>query len=280
MRGPLVEALRGRYLGTSSGLVPTAAAIVVRRTLGSDQGVLTKARVLRPSPDDILDAEQRLSERFRGSDALIHLAGLPHPRVRGATESDFRALNYDGSVNIFRAAKTAGVQRFVFASSAQVYGINRPVRIEQFPILETNHCPTPAEGQSLYGWLKRDVERRLEAECDGRTIQAVSLRLEFPGVRSRYPWNFYISTSVENLVAGFVAAIEAEIPGGSDVFNLADSHVDPGIVDIQEFARSHWPRVPNFTAGNESLLSTERARSVLGYRPRADGTYFSRHVMW
>lgn len=280
MRGPLVDFLGRRPLGTSSGMIATASAAVLRRlTHFAEQG-LVRAGAIRPSSDDILDLRSHLTDRFRGSHAVIHLAGLPHPHVRGASEADFQRLNYEGSVNVFRAARDAGVSKFIFASSCQVYGINKPVRIDQFPILESNYSPTLADGQNVYGHLKQEFERFLERECGAPGMQAIALRLEFPGVRSRYPWNFYISTSVENTVAGFAAAIEADVSAGFDVFNLADRQVDESIVDIQKFLKNRWPEVPNYTAGNECLLSTEKARSLIGYSPKPGGTYFSMYVMW
>jgi hypothetical protein len=51
--------------------------------------------------------------------------------------------------------------------------------------------------------------------------------------------------------------------------------VDKSTVDIQEFVRKRYPRVPNYTTGNECLLSTEKARSLLGYDPREGGTYYT-----
>jgi nucleoside-diphosphate-sugar epimerase len=281
MRGPLVNFLRRRYVGTSHGFAPLVMAVFLRRSFRLTERILTRAGILRVSGDDILDHRSRLVDRFRGNYAVIHLAALPHPNVPGATESDFQRINYEGSVNVFEAAQEAGVPRFIFASSGQVYGINKPVRIDQFPILETNYIPTLADGQNTYGHLKREFERYLEQACARlKSIQAVSLRLEFPGVRSTFPWNLYISTSIENTVAGFVAALEAEQNFGFDIFNLADNHIDENIINIQKFLQQNWPNVPNYTRGNECLLSTEKARSMLGYSPKPGGCYFSFPVMW
>jgi len=280
LRSPWIDLLRGRPLGTCTGVFPRALAVLARRAARVTEQALVRTGALRPTADHILDLRSRLVERFRGSDAVIHLAALPHPNVPGATESDFRRINYDGAVNVFEAAREAGVRKFLFASSGQVYGINKPVRIDQFPILETNHCPTLAEGQNMYGFLKGEFERYLEQQCSGSGIQAVSLRLEFPGVRSRFPWNLYISTSIENTVAGFLRALETDLSTGHDVFNLADRYVDKKVVDIQTFLRENWPEVPNRTAGNECLLGTEKARSLLGYDPKPHGTYYSISVMW
>ena len=281
LRGPLVRILHRKYFGTSTGRVGRAFSYRLRRGLGLVERGLIRTGIIRPTTDDILGFRSQLVRRFRGSYAVIHLAAIPHPFFNGAVASDFQRINYDGAVNVFEAAREAGVRRFVFASSGQVYGINRPIRIDQFPILETNYCPTLDDGQNLYGFLKLEFERYLEGACrekDG--IQAVCLRLECPGIRSTFPDNFYISTSIENTVAGFGAALEADLSAGFEVFNLADAHVDEKIVNVQEFLKNNWPSVPNHTNGNECLLSTEKARKTLGYQPQKNGTYFAHGVVF
>jgi hypothetical protein len=280
MRGYLVDMLRCRHLGTSTSRLSRFLAPKIRRTQSGIEQSLIRNHIIRPVPDDILDIPAHLTERFRGSDAVIHLAALPHPNVPGMTAADFRRINYDGSVNVFEAARAAGVKKFLFASSAQVYNINTPKHIEQFPILETNYLPTIADGQSHYGFFKGEFERYLAQKCTGDDIQAIALRMEFPGVRSLYPWNFYISTSIENTIGGFTRALETDISTGFSAFNLADRYIDPRIVNIQDFLKTTWPDIPNHTAGNECVLSTEKACSILGYDPKQGGTYFSFDVMW
>jgi nucleoside-diphosphate-sugar epimerase len=200
--------------------------------------------------------------------------------VPGAGEEDYRRINYDGAVNVFEAARDAGVPRFIFASSAQVYRINSPVRIDQFPILESNYLPTLAEGQSVYGLLKAEFERYLARACVTGGTQAVALRLECPGVRSNTAGNFYVSTSIENTVAAFASALEAELSTGFEACNVADGHIDPGIVDVQAFLQTHWPTVPNHTHGNEGLLSIDQARRLLGYAPIRGRTYYPLSLIW
>jgi dTDP-4-dehydrorhamnose reductase len=280
MRGFLVDMLRCRYMGTSTSRLSSFLAPKIRHTQSGIERLLIKSHIIHPTPDDILDSSAHLIERFRGSYAVIHLAALPHPNVPGMTAEDFRRINYEGSVHVFEAARAAGVEKFIFASSAQVYQINIPAHLEQFPILETNYLPIIADGQSPYGFYKGEFERYLAQRCTDHEIQAVALRMEFPGVRSVYPWNFYVSTSVENTINGFERALETDLIPGFDTFNLADQYVDPKIVNIQEFLRRHCPDIPNHTTGNECVLSTEKARRLLGYDPKPGGTYYSFDVMW
>lgn len=279
-RGPVIDLMRRRYLGTMKSVPARVAARAIRAAQTRAEPALIRSRLVRPGGDDILDDRDRIAARFAGSHAVIHLAAIPHPHLPGATEEDFVRLNYDAAITVFEAARDAGVANFVFASSAQVYRINDPFRLAQLPIVESNYLPLPAEGQTTYGFLKAAVERYLAGACDTGSTQAVALRLEFPGVQSKEPSNLYVSTSLGNLVAGFSCALRPPSDLGFDVFNLADAEVDPAIVDIQAYIRARWPYVRNRTVGNQCLLGTEKAQRVLGYRPVRDGRYIDAGLLW
>lgn len=278
-RGRLVNLTRRRFLATTTSPARLRAARAIRRGQVRAEPALLRAGAIRRRADDILGERDRLAAAFAGSHAVVHLAGIPHPHQPGAVDADFVRLNYDGAVNVFEATRDARVPNFLFASSAQVYRINDPVRVDELPIPESSHLPLPAEGQTTYGFLKAAFERYLAGRCTSGSTQALALRLEYPGFRSTSPANLYVSTSVDNTVAGFACALRApEL--GFDVFNVADREIDPGVVDIQAYVRARWPFAVNRTVGNECLMSTEKARRLLGYRPVPDGRYVAESLVW
>lgn len=279
-RGAAINLLRRRYLGTSRSSMGQAAARGIGWLQRRASGRLLEGPLLSPTRDNILDMRSRLATRFTGAYAVVHLAGIPHPYLPGVIDADFQRINYDGSVNVFEATRSVGIPKFIFASSGQVYGINSPTRIDQFPILESNYCPTLADGQSMYGFLKLKFEQYLAGACVAGDTQGISLRLEYPGFQSDGAGNFYVSTSIENLVAGVVCALENPADFSFETFNLVDGDVDEKIVDIQAFIRRAWPDVPNFSKGNESLLSVAKAGSLLGYNPTRGGSYFPQSLVW
>jgi len=57
-----------------------------------------------------------------GFDAVIHLAALSNDPLGCLNESCTFEINHTGSVHLARAAKEAGVPRFLFASSCSLYG--------------------------------------------------------------------------------------------------------------------------------------------------------------
>ena len=65
---------------------------------------------------------QALREAFAGTDVVVHLAFM----ITGnAPAKTIREINVDGTLNVFRVARAAGAERFVYASSVAAYGFHR-----------------------------------------------------------------------------------------------------------------------------------------------------------
>jgi nucleoside-diphosphate-sugar epimerase len=61
-------------------------------------------------------------DELQGLDAVVHLAALSNDPLGDLSPSLTYDINYRASVSLARAAKQAGVARFVFASSCSMYG--------------------------------------------------------------------------------------------------------------------------------------------------------------
>ncbi|MBV8480133.1 MAG: NAD-dependent epimerase/dehydratase family protein [Actinobacteria bacterium] len=77
---------------------------------------------LREVRGDIRD-EALLERELRGCDAVIHLACISNDPSFELDPSLGKSINYDAFAPLVRAAKRAGVSRFVYASSSSVYGV-------------------------------------------------------------------------------------------------------------------------------------------------------------
>jgi nucleoside-diphosphate-sugar epimerase len=96
---------------------------------------------------------------FDGFDAVVHLAELSNdPLGENRPEITFK-INHEGSVRIAKAAKQAGVKRFVYASSCSVYGLGSGGDY----LDETS----PANPQTAYAKCKVNVERDVKPLGDG-----------------------------------------------------------------------------------------------------------------
>jgi len=92
---------------------------------------------------------------FEGFDAVVHLAELSNdPLGENRPEVTFK-INHEGSVRIAKAAKQAGVKRFVYASSCSVYGVGSG----EAYLDETS----PTNPQTAYAKCKVNVEKDVSA---------------------------------------------------------------------------------------------------------------------
>ena len=101
--------------------------------------------------EDILN-HQQLAALFRTGkfDAVLHFAAQTQVSFSQNNPVDDAASNILGTINLLDAARAFGVKRFIFASSAAVYG-DAP----ELPITEQ----TPLQPMSFYGLSKLSAER-------------------------------------------------------------------------------------------------------------------------
>lgn len=122
------------------------------------------ATVVRAS---ISDAAARVLTPDSGFEGILHLAGLIAAGESMLRPERYWAANTIGSLALLDAARAAGVPRFVFSSTAAVYG--DPAEL---PIPETA-ATGPA---NTYGATKLAVDLALASEAYAYGLAAVSLR--------------------------------------------------------------------------------------------------------
>ena len=126
---------------------------------------LEVAKVEWASADVVRDD---LAARFRGADAVIHLAWIIQPSR--APEVTTRA-NVDGSARVFRAVAEAGVAALVYASSVGAYSKGPKDRAVD------ESWPTDGTEGSYYSRQKAATERLLdEFEAEHPAVRVVRLR--------------------------------------------------------------------------------------------------------
>jgi nucleoside-diphosphate-sugar epimerase len=96
---------------------------------------------------------------LEGFDAVIHLAELSNdPLGQNRPEITFK-IDHEGSLRIAKAAREAGVRRFVYASSCSVYGVGTGEFLDE---------RSPTNPQTAYAQCKVLVERDLLPMADQR----------------------------------------------------------------------------------------------------------------
>jgi nucleoside-diphosphate-sugar epimerase len=106
---------------------------------------------------DVRDPDA-LKEAFEDANVVVHLAFM----ITGSADAKtIRAINIDGTLNVFRAARAAGAGRFVYASSVAAYGFHR-----DNPVGMTEDWPARQADRLFYAREKAEVEELLTDEAE------------------------------------------------------------------------------------------------------------------
>jgi len=162
---------------------------------------------------------------LRGFEGVIHLAALSNDPLGFLDESCTHSINHAGSVNLARAAKSAGVGRFLFASSCSLYGASDPDNLldEEAPfnpitaygatkvlaeadiaaLADDSFSPTFLRNATAYG-----VSPRLRADIVVNNLVGVACTTGEIVVQSDgTPWRPLVH--VEDIARAFLAVLEA-----------------------------------------------------------------------
>ena len=127
----------------------------------------------RPLPEaaeivhaDITDASA-MRAIFSGCDAVIHLAGPPSVRASFDRAPEYVTVHVGGTTVSLQACIDEGVRRFVYLSSADVYGRPQTDRVAE------DH---PLSARSPYAAAKIGAEQMVGAFAHARGLEAVILR--------------------------------------------------------------------------------------------------------
>lgn len=98
---------------------------------------------------------------FSACDCVVHAAGMAHVGYKSELRAQYMAVNRDLTLDIARAAKAAGVKRFIFLSSIIVYG--PAARGGETRVINADTPPAP---ENAYGLSKLEAEQGLFALAD------------------------------------------------------------------------------------------------------------------
>ncbi|MHC4824053.1 MAG: NAD-dependent epimerase/dehydratase family protein [Planctomycetota bacterium] len=117
----LITGHRG-YIGAHAIDVYQAAGHTV---MGVDIGLYDGVEFGTPAVADedlTMDVFDITPEMLKGVDAVVHLAAISNDPMGDLDPRITHHINTDGTMHVARAAKQAGVPRFLFASSCSIYG--------------------------------------------------------------------------------------------------------------------------------------------------------------
>jgi nucleoside-diphosphate-sugar epimerase len=220
---------------------------------GCDLGPALEDSGTSPSTD-IRDVE---SGQLAGFDAVICLAALSNDPLGDLNPAATYSINLEGTLQLARAAKLAGVPRFLFASSCSLYGAAGSAAVTEeadlFPVTPYGEAKVAAERElSLLAgdefspaYLRNatayGASPRLRLDIVVNNLTAVALttgqvRLESDGS----PWRPLVH--IEDISRAFLTVLEAPRELVHDqAFNVGRSEDNVQIRDVAEMVRDAVP---------------------------------------
>ncbi|WP_158864709.1 NAD-dependent epimerase/dehydratase family protein [Leifsonia sp. AG29] len=222
-----------------------------------------------------IDAILGVDDRHEGFDAIVHLAAIPAPGILSDVATFHNNIRV--TYNVFQAARRAGIRNIVYASSETVLGLPFDVPPPYIPVDEDY----PARPESTYSLVKHLEETMaIELVRWDPALKIVALRFsnvmdpedyaEFPGFdadpRAR-KWNLWGYIDARDGAQAVQRALEWDATG-FDRFIIAAADTVMSRPNA-ELVAEVFPGVPlkGDLGVNDTLLSIDKARRVLGYDP-------------
>jgi nucleoside-diphosphate-sugar epimerase len=286
----LVTGQRG-YIGVE--MVPALRA-AGHEVVGLDTGLYDACDFASP-PDEVpnlnVDLRDVTAKHLEGFDAVCHLGALSNDPLGDLLAKVTYDINQHASVRLGKAAKEAGVSRFVFSSSCSLYGAGGEKFLDEnaafYPVTpygeskvlveqELSHIagdgfsPVYMRNATAYG-----VSRRLRADIVvnnlvGHALTTGKVLMQSDGT----PWRPLVH--IKDIINGFLAALTAPVAAIHDqAFNIGRTSENYQIRQVAELVAQVVPNCEvSFAPGASPDLrnyrvSFEKAETKLpGYQPQ------------
>jgi nucleoside-diphosphate-sugar epimerase len=223
----------------------------------------------------VLDAMLGVEERYVRPDALVHLAAVPAP---GIVPDHLTFMNnISCSWNVFSAARRVGVTNIVWASSETVLGLPFETPPPYIPVDE-EYPPRPESTYSLVKTLEETMAVQLCRWNPG--LKMIGLRFSNvmePADYARFPsfdddpgsrkWNLWGYIDARDGAQAVRLALESDLTS-TEVFIIANADTVMSRLNSTLIAEFYPDvEVRGDLGEHDTLLSIEKARRLLGYRP-------------
>ncbi len=217
---------------------------------------------LGPAPEDLTgrppaDMRDTQASQLSGYDAVICLAALSNDPLGDLNRDATFSVNLDGTLNLARAARQAGVPRFLFSSSCSLYGAAGSAGVaedgDMFPVTPYGETKVVAERELALladdsfspAYLRNatayGVSPRLRLDIVANNLTAVAMTTGEVKMQSDgSPWRPMVH--IEDISRAFLAMLEAprELIH-NEAFNVGRTEDNVQIREIAEMVREAVP---------------------------------------
>ncbi|CAO1626666.1 unnamed protein product [Parajaminaea phylloscopi] len=228
----------------------------------------------------VLEALLEIDMAYKGVQAVVHLAAMPSPGQ--TSSSNHFNINTASTYNVLEATRKLGIKNVVLASSETLIGIPLSTPPTSLPITEE----TERSPQSAYS-LSKLVGEHMAEQYARWTPDAKYISLRFSNVmleeeyanfeswqddpKQRF-WNCFGYIDARDGAQAIDLALKSNIKG-HEAFLIANGNTcmrtpNQKLIDAVFPGVSYKP--VDGSNANETLLSIEKAKRVLGYQPAHD----------
>ena len=268
---------------------------------GFATNVHPKAKFIKGS---ILDQE-KLSEALDGVEAIIHLAAKIRVEEGEVKPDLYKSVNVDGTLMLLELCKSRNINKFIFASTAAVYGDP-----EDYPVTEnSNVAPV-----NVYGKTKLEIDEHLSQNAIKSGLSAISfrffnvggalktkegnwLRIKHEGATHLIPRTLHSSANnplkifgkdwptedgtpardyvhVIDIAEAIIAGLTKLNSPGHSIINLGTSNGST-VLQVAKTAEKVLNKKINYVFANRRegdsfalVTSNEKAKKILGWKPK------------
>ena len=230
---------------------------------------------------DLGDAEA-VSEILKGAEAVVHMGAIPGP-LRAEPRAIFEN-NVSGDFNVMMSAAELGLRRVVFSSSAFGMGWAHDGNafVPLYLPLDEEHPMMPFEPYGLTKQVGEDIGRMIARSSDTTVVSLRFTNVALPEVQAEFPWPaptpenpltlvMWAYADARDVAEAHVLALDAEIEE-YEAFLLAQpsSRFSEPTIDIVRNNFGDRVEIREGLSGTASVISTEKAQRLLGWKPRHD----------
>ncbi len=219
---------------------------------------------------------------LKGAEAVIHMGAIPGP-LRAEPGVIFEN-NVSSDYNVMTAAAELGLRRVVFSSSAFGMGWAHygNAFVPWYLPLDEEHPMMPFEPYGLSKQVGEDIGRMIARSSDTTVVSLRFTNVPRPEVQAEFPWPaptpenpltlvMWAYADARDVAEAHVRALDADIEEYEAIMIAQpSSRFDEPTIDLIRSNFGDRVEIREGLDGTASVISTEKAQRLLGWRPGHD----------